>query len=210
VDPPDKDMGDQAGIVLYVGRDATSGAGECPGSRHCLALIDAQCIPCTVQHVEHLHEAGVEIPSWLDGTPVLVDAVLRQAFKGTQAVSFLESAARASAEAALTREAEVASASAAASARATASARAASAARAVSARAASMAPGPVGGEGDEGDEGEEGDEGDAWGQRPSTEAGLPVRPGQGMPPPVSHEPPRDGKVTKDDLQRYMEARNRTS
>jgi len=33
-----------------------------------------------------------------------------------------------------------------------------------------------------------------------------TRPAQGMPPPVSDELPRDGKVTEDDLQRYREAR----
>jgi len=210
---------DSAGLVLYVGRDA-SGGEACPGSRRCLALVDAQCIPCTVQHVENLYEAGVEIPDWLDGTPVLVDAATRQAFKGSKAVAFLEGAARASAEAEAAAAAEAEAEAEAARAAVATAGRAARAARAAGAAAAAPAPRAAApraaappaalGEGGESDESDEGDKADAWGRTLSTGAGagLGSRPGQGPPPPTPNEPSRDGKVTEDEVQRYIEARNR--
>jgi hypothetical protein len=212
-------MDDTTGLVLYVGRDATSGEGECPGSRQCLALVDAQCVPCTVQHVETLYEAGVEIPNWLDGTPLLVDAVSRQAFKGTQAVAFLEGAARASAEAVFLREAEVAAGAARAARAAPLAPPAPPAPPAPAGPPRGGGPGPgsgraapaaLGGGGHEVGE-DEGEEDDVWGQAPPMDAvvGSHPAPGKGMPPPVAHEPTRGGGVTEDDLQRYMDARIRT-
>lgn len=44
---------------------------------------------CTVQSVDRMLESGMELPAWLDGTPIVVDTMTKQARKGTVAYTFL-------------------------------------------------------------------------------------------------------------------------
>ena len=48
-----------------------------------------------VQNVDVMLERGIELPVWLDGTPVLVDMTLKQAHKGQHAIRHLQQLGRA-------------------------------------------------------------------------------------------------------------------
>lgn len=76
-------------FVLYVSSDDKDATQFCYGSRECLKLIEPLKEDVTVQHVDRMLEAGVEIPDWLNGTPILVNTMEKSALRGTDAFNFL-------------------------------------------------------------------------------------------------------------------------
>lgn len=86
--------------VLYVGHDARDPQRLCAGSERCMPLVEAIREDVAVQNVNLMLEGGVDIPAWLDGTPILVDTQSREASKGSSAVGRLEELAGLSAPAA--------------------------------------------------------------------------------------------------------------
>jgi hypothetical protein len=53
-------------------------------------LIDPIKEDVNVQHVDRMMEAGVALPDWLDGTPILVDTTEKKALRGTHAFEYLK------------------------------------------------------------------------------------------------------------------------
>tara|TARA_B100000787_G_scaffold65906_2_gene48330 strand:+ start:1348 stop:1860 length:513 start_codon:yes stop_codon:yes gene_type:complete len=76
--------------VLYISSDDADATQFCYGSRECLKLIEPIKEDVTVQHVDRMLEAGVEIPDWLDGTPILVNTVEKSALRGTGVYEYLK------------------------------------------------------------------------------------------------------------------------
>tara|TARA_B110000046_G_C12881313_1_gene350236 strand:+ start:174 stop:746 length:573 start_codon:yes stop_codon:yes gene_type:complete len=73
-------------FVLYTNHDKLVSTRVCPGSQLCLDLVGNRA-DVLVQRVDALISAGVVLPTWLNGTPCLVDRATARAFKGTAAVA---------------------------------------------------------------------------------------------------------------------------
>ena len=77
--------------VLYIGCDKRDKNVFCPGSKSALAVIDAAELndQVNIQSIDWLRST-TKLPSWLDGTPILVDKQSKKAFRGSRCVEFLE------------------------------------------------------------------------------------------------------------------------
>tara|TARA_B100000787_G_scaffold167828_1_gene155319 strand:- start:1703 stop:2188 length:486 start_codon:yes stop_codon:yes gene_type:complete len=78
-------------FVLYISSDNRDSTQFCYGSRECLKFVDPIKEDVTVQHVDRMMEAGVQLPEWLDGTPILVNTMEKTAHRGTDAYEYLKS-----------------------------------------------------------------------------------------------------------------------
>ena len=76
--------------VLYIGHDHRNASVFCPGSKAAMELVKSLGEDALVQNVDVLLEKGVDLPEWLDGTPVLVNMETKQALKGSEAVKYLQ------------------------------------------------------------------------------------------------------------------------
>ena len=73
-------------MILYVAKNFTNTA-YCAGSSKCINLIKSKNITnIVVQDVDKLRSEGVDLPKWLNGTPILVNKTTGEIFKGTEAV----------------------------------------------------------------------------------------------------------------------------
>jgi len=77
-------------LVLYVAKDKTNAQDYCRGSKMCLKVIDV-LPPNTVniQDCDKLRAKGVTLPSWLNGTPILVSKDSGDIYKGGVALKYL-------------------------------------------------------------------------------------------------------------------------
>lgn len=75
-------------LVLYVNKFYESATDYDPGSSECLKIVQGQS-DCLVQDVDHILSQGVQLPAWLDGTPLVVDTKSSTAVKGSSAIAFL-------------------------------------------------------------------------------------------------------------------------
>jgi len=144
--------------------------------------IDAVQGECTVQSVDRMLESGMELPPWLDGTPIVVDTWTKQARKGTVAYEYLREFATSVAERS-ERELEAA---------AEVAQRAKAASRAAVEAAPAAAPLEM------------------QGVLPPGERYLhdPDEPAVNFSPDPGSGVPNDAKLTDVDLERYMELRNK--
>jgi len=78
--------------VLYIGQDFSDPAIFCPGSRQAMKLIEPIKEDVSVQSIDVLLEKGVELPSWLTGTPTLVATDSRMAYIGSECIDELKRA----------------------------------------------------------------------------------------------------------------------
>ena len=78
--------------VLYVAHDHVDPTMFCRGSRRAVRIAEPIKEDVLVQSVDVLIEKNVDIPSWLNGTPTLVDTDSKTAFTGSQALERLETA----------------------------------------------------------------------------------------------------------------------
>lgn len=81
----------QQNWILYIAHDKVDRSRFCPGSRQAVQLIreanlDAEIL---IQNVEVLKRRAKSLPTWLTGTPSLVDSNESLVFRGTQALSRL-------------------------------------------------------------------------------------------------------------------------
>ena len=76
--------------VLYVNNCRTNAQRLCRGSEMCVSEIDER-MDVHVQPIAKLMQKDAELPAWLNGTPICVDRHTSQAYKGTSAVSFVQS-----------------------------------------------------------------------------------------------------------------------
>lgn len=72
--------------VLYISQDKQNSEVFCPGSRECLKAINGNEAYVNIQNVDAMLERGIELPPWLNGTPILVDVESKRALKGSDAV----------------------------------------------------------------------------------------------------------------------------
>lgn len=76
--------------VLYVAKDKTNRREFCRGSKMCLQITEV--LPdktINVQDCDMLREKNVRMPSWLDGTPILVSNETGNIYKGSIALKYL-------------------------------------------------------------------------------------------------------------------------
>lgn len=76
--------------VLYIGKDNRDPSVFCRGSKVLLELIKPFQEQTLIQDVEILMDKGVNLPDWLDGTPILVDMSNKQAMKGSEAARYVQ------------------------------------------------------------------------------------------------------------------------
>ena len=79
----------KASLILYVAKDKNDTKKYCKGSTTCINMLNV--VPegfATVQDVHVLMDSQ-ELPSWLDGTPILVDTSLNEIYKGSDAIYHL-------------------------------------------------------------------------------------------------------------------------
>lgn len=77
-------------FVLYVAQDKNTKKNFCKGSELCLKIIELLPESMTnVQDCDKLRMNGVEFPSWLDGTPTMVDKSTGNIYKGSYALKYL-------------------------------------------------------------------------------------------------------------------------
>ena len=72
--------------VLYVNKSYDDSSQYCNGSDSCLRHVQ-QNADFLIQDVDEILRQGVELPSWLDGSPILVEVATGTASKGTHAVN---------------------------------------------------------------------------------------------------------------------------
>ncbi len=77
--------------VLYVGHDNRNPSNFCKGSMSCMQHLTE--LPDDLIHIQDVDilRQKQKLPSWLNGTPILVDKTTLQKYKGTAAVNKLES-----------------------------------------------------------------------------------------------------------------------
>ena len=76
--------------VLYVGRDRANPDNFCPGSMVCMSLVEKIRIPIQVQDCSVLRRHQ-RMPDWLNGTPIYVDQSTDAIpLRGTEAVRALQ------------------------------------------------------------------------------------------------------------------------
>ena len=84
-------------FVLYVAYDRTDTTHSrfCPGSRRAIEIIDNAGLQDVVmiQSVDVLREKVATLPTWLQGTPTLVDRQSKRAMRGSAALSHLQALA---------------------------------------------------------------------------------------------------------------------
>lgn len=79
-------------FMLYISGDADGSGRFCPGSRECIALIQAtpQLLRSTrFENVDVIMQENLTLPEWLHGTPTLVDTYLKRIIRGTHARDYL-------------------------------------------------------------------------------------------------------------------------
>lgn len=77
-------------FVLYVAQDKKTKQNFCKGSEMCLKIIELLPESITnVQDCDKLRMNGIEFPSWLDGTPTMVDKSTGSIYKGSNALRYL-------------------------------------------------------------------------------------------------------------------------
>ena len=77
-------------MLLYVAKDKRK-SSYCPGSRACLEIIGhIQNPDIQIQNVNKLISDGIELPGWLNGSPILVNKNTGEIMRGTAAVEFLK------------------------------------------------------------------------------------------------------------------------
>ena len=74
--------------VLYINKSYTIPSKYDDGSEQCIELTRDRT-DVMLQDVDAIIEKGIELPSWLDGTPVLVDTSSSTALKGSAAIDRL-------------------------------------------------------------------------------------------------------------------------
>ena len=82
-------MANEKEFVLYVNKCYSDMTQYDVGSSQCLKIIESMKDRVLVQDIDSILENDVELPSWLDGTPILVDTKSSTAHKGENAVSTL-------------------------------------------------------------------------------------------------------------------------
>ena len=76
--------------VLYVGRDRANPESFCPGSMVCMSLVEKIQLPIQVQDCSVLRRHQ-RMPDWLNGTPIYVDqSTDATPLRGTDAVRALQ------------------------------------------------------------------------------------------------------------------------
>lgn len=75
---------------MYVASDRWDPSQFCPGSRKAIDLSKKYKEDVLVQSVDVLLEKGVDIPTWLTGTPTLVDTETKISYPGSHALKHLE------------------------------------------------------------------------------------------------------------------------
>lgn len=83
------DESSQKKFVLYIAQSRRNHDEFCPGSKAAIEAAHAAQSSVLVQNVDVMIERGVELPPWLDGTPILVNTEARQALKGSAAIAYL-------------------------------------------------------------------------------------------------------------------------
>lgn len=81
-------------FMIYIGSDRDGSGRFCPGSRECVGLIRASSSlsrMTRIENVDIIRRENIPIPPWLDGTPILVDTVLKLILRGTVARDYLDS-----------------------------------------------------------------------------------------------------------------------
>lgn len=71
--------------VLYVNKSYRDNTKFCKGSESCLRHVQ-QNSDFLVQDIDEILRQGIELPSWLDGSPILVEVETGTASKGSHAV----------------------------------------------------------------------------------------------------------------------------
>ena len=77
-------------LVLYVAKDKKNLQEYCRGSTMCLKIVDV--LPANtinIQDCDMLREKNVTLPSWLNGTPILVSKESGDIYKGSIALKYL-------------------------------------------------------------------------------------------------------------------------
>lgn len=75
--------------ILYVGRDKDDVDEFCPGSLVCLCLVEKlSSVEIQVQDCSILRQTS-ELPGWLDGTPMLINERERVPLRGKDAINIL-------------------------------------------------------------------------------------------------------------------------
>ena len=85
-------MGTATEYVLYVNRSYTDPGAYCKGSSKCMHMLQAnEAVKgvVSVQNVDDILAQNIDLPSWLNGTPVLVSLATSTAIKGASAVQQL-------------------------------------------------------------------------------------------------------------------------
>ncbi len=82
-------MSVDAEFVLYVNKCYNDMTQYDVGSSQCLKIIETFKDRILIQDIDSILENGIELPSWLDGTPIVVDTKDSTAHKGERAVSLL-------------------------------------------------------------------------------------------------------------------------
>lgn len=75
--------------ILYIGRDKEDLSQFCPGSLVCMSLVEKLQSKVQVQDC-HILQQSRQLPSWLNGTPILVERNNAVPLRGTTAVRTLQ------------------------------------------------------------------------------------------------------------------------
>ena len=76
-------------FVLYVGRDKDDPSEYCPGSLVCMSLVEKIEEDIQIQDCNIL-KSSQALPSWLNGTPILISRKDPEPHRGTEAVRVLQ------------------------------------------------------------------------------------------------------------------------
>ena len=78
-------------MILYIAKHYEKDE-YCIGSQKCISLIQSENIDSIeFQDVNKLISENIELPNWLNGTPILVEKKTGEVFKGTDAVQKINS-----------------------------------------------------------------------------------------------------------------------
>lgn len=78
--------------VLYIGQDIENPEQFCMGSRESLRHIKPIEEDCLIQNVDSMLDEKVDLPDWMDGTPIFVSILEKKAWKGTDAINKIKEA----------------------------------------------------------------------------------------------------------------------
>lgn len=76
-------------FILYVGRDKDDPSEYCPGSLVCMSLVEKIEHDIQIQDCNIL-KSSQSLPSWLNGTPILISRKDPEPHRGTEAVRVLQ------------------------------------------------------------------------------------------------------------------------